>query len=169
MQHSPDLFDQLPCLGDDVGPREADNACHLHGVPAGPEKDSHSLGGRWGSPRRVTRGGQEDMEKGASEAGRENHGGTELHAGDTLLPPRPRAGRRSRPPVQQLPQHQMVTRPREPSSMVPSTISCPLHLPDPTLILTSQGKHKPTDVLGFLPDACLTAPKPGLTGRRQAT
>ena len=36
VQHSPDLLDQLPCLGDDVGPCEADDASHLHGVPAGP-------------------------------------------------------------------------------------------------------------------------------------
>lgn len=36
MQHSPDLLDQLPRLGDDVGPCEADDASHLHGVPACP-------------------------------------------------------------------------------------------------------------------------------------
>lgn len=108
VQRSPDLLNQLPCLGDDVGPREADDACHLHGVPASPEKESHSLGGRWGSPQRVTRGGQQkDTEKGTSEAGQENHRGPELSAGDTPLPSsRCRAGRRGRPPRQQLPHHQ---------------------------------------------------------------
>ena len=46
-QCSPDLLDQFPRLGDDVGSREADNACHFHGVPASPEEDSHSLGVGW--------------------------------------------------------------------------------------------------------------------------
>lgn len=40
---SPNLLDQLPRLRDNAGPREADNAGHLHGVPAGPGEDSHRL------------------------------------------------------------------------------------------------------------------------------
>lgn len=32
--HSPNLFDQFPGLGDDICSREADDASHLHGVPA---------------------------------------------------------------------------------------------------------------------------------------
>lgn len=43
--NSPDLLDQLPRLGDDVGPREADNAGHLHGVPAGPGNTELQVGG----------------------------------------------------------------------------------------------------------------------------
>ena len=33
IHHLPDLFDNLPGLGDNVGPREAHNASHLHAVP----------------------------------------------------------------------------------------------------------------------------------------
>lgn len=35
-RHSPDLFDQLSGLSDDVCSCEANDASHLHGVPASP-------------------------------------------------------------------------------------------------------------------------------------
>lgn len=38
--HSPNLLNQLSCLGDDVGSSKADNTSHLHGVPSSPGKDS---------------------------------------------------------------------------------------------------------------------------------
>lgn len=55
MHHSPDLLNQFPRLGDNVGPREADDAGHLHGVPAGPGKDNDSRDG--GGGVQVSRGG----------------------------------------------------------------------------------------------------------------
>lgn len=70
---SPDLLDELPRLGDDVGSCETDDAGHLHGVPAGPGETPQL---RWvGSPeghrdqrsRGRERGTKEGLEQGRTK------------------------------------------------------------------------------------------------------
>lgn len=102
-QHSPYLLNQLPRLGDDAGAREADNAGHLHGVPAGPGGTGTACGrgSFWGSPGRSEEG-EEGARKGTQKQSRRTKMEISSVMKTLLYQPKKVLEGCSMPPLQQL-------------------------------------------------------------------